>query len=66
MSADKPGTDSPSTNDQRLFRTFTALGAELRRQRAFVPADGNVDLVDLAYAAIAAADGQNPQRRRAR
>jgi hypothetical protein len=66
MTADKSVTDLPLTNDQRLFRTVTALGAELRRQGAFVPAHGNIDLVDLAYAAIAVADGRNSQRWRAR
>jgi hypothetical protein len=47
-----------SEQSQRLFRTVTALGAELRRQGAFKPAAGTVDLIDLAYVAIAAAHGQ--------
>src|SRR3954471_859652 len=46
-------TNLPLRDDQRLFRTVTALGAELRRQRAFGLADVSIDLVDLAYAAIA-------------
>jgi hypothetical protein len=59
-------TNLPLRDDQRLFRTVTALGAELRRQRVCVSTDASIDLIDLAYAAIAAADGQHPQRRRAR
>ena len=59
---DEP-TDLPLRNDQRLFRTVTALGSELRRQGAFVPGDAGIDLIDLAYAAIAAADGEHLQRR---
>jgi hypothetical protein len=40
-----------------LYRTVTALGAELRRQGALgLTAEPKVDLIDLAYAAIAAAD----------
>jgi hypothetical protein len=49
--------ESYSENARRLFRTVTALGAELRRQGALEPERGRkVDLIDLAYAAIAAAD----------
>jgi hypothetical protein len=64
MSTDKLDMDKlPSETGRRLFRTVTALGAELRRQGAFEPADAKIDLVDLAYAAIAAAEGQHPQGR---
>jgi hypothetical protein len=57
MSTYTPDDDKLHTG-RRLFRTVTALGAELRRQGAFQPADVRIDLVDLAYAAIAAADTQ--------
>jgi hypothetical protein len=36
----------------RLFRTVTALGAELRRQGALNGSAG-IDLIDLAYVAMA-------------
>jgi hypothetical protein len=35
----------------RLFRTVTALGAELRRQGALSRSEG-IDLIDLAYVAM--------------
>ena len=57
MSTYTPDVDKLHTG-RRLYRTVTALGAELRRQGAFQPADVRIDLVDLAYAAIAAADTQ--------
>jgi hypothetical protein len=43
--------------DDRLFRTVTALGAELRRQDAW--SSGDIDLIDLAYAAIGASGHQD-------
>jgi hypothetical protein len=55
--------NASAENSQRLFRTVTALGAELRRQGAFGPAEAKVDLIDLAYAAISATDGQFAARR---
>jgi hypothetical protein len=55
--------------DGRLFRTVTALGAELRRQGAWSSA-GKIDLVDLAHAAIGAsrhqARGDEPDALRAK
>ena len=67
MSTDKADVSNlPSRNDQRLFRTVAALGAELRKQGAFAAAENRidlVDLVDLAYAALAVADGRSPQHR---
>lgn len=43
--------------NRRLFRTVTALGAELRRQGALgLSGEARIDLIDLAYAAIAAAE----------
>jgi hypothetical protein len=49
----------PSIKDDRLFRTVMALGAELRKQGALGSAsEPRVDLIDLAYAAIAAGERQ--------
>lgn len=46
------------TADEKLFRTVTALGAELRRQGVWSFAGKtNIDLIDLAYAAIAVSAG---------
>jgi hypothetical protein len=49
-------------HDDLLFRTVTALGAELRRQSADGLPAPNVDLIDLAYAALAASS-RNPSPR---
>ena len=56
--------EASSMQSQRLFRTVTALGAELRRQGVLEPADGALDLIDLAYVALAAANGQAKDARR--
>jgi hypothetical protein len=48
----------PTCEDEKLFRTVTALGAELRRQGVWSFAGKtNIDLIDLAYAAIAVSAG---------
>jgi hypothetical protein len=53
-----------TTEDDRLFRIVTALGAELRRQGALdAQAEPKFDLIDLAYAAIAAAERRGPIER---
>ena len=45
--------NSNACGSDRLFRTVTALGAELRRQGALSRSEG-IDLIDLAYVAMAA------------
>jgi hypothetical protein len=48
----------PTCADEKLFRTVKALGAELRRQGVWSFAGKtNIDLTDLAYAAIAVSAG---------
>jgi hypothetical protein len=48
----------PICEDEKLFRAVTALGAELRRQGVWSFAGKtNIDLIDLAYAAIAVSAG---------
>jgi hypothetical protein len=49
-----------ASEDRRLFRTVTAMGAELRKQGAVGSAgEAKVDLIELTYAAMAAARGED-------